>query len=473
MKRLLITSLFSIISVLCFAQETSETVCHLGFTYDISKCPQWGYNKPVITSVTPYTSAEQAGIKAGDILEAVEGVKTLGLTAETLSQLLNPANKEKIVITVKDFALPKNILLRPMCKNRNAITEDQLAAAFSFYSLETTFSRVFTCPFKTNVTHDAVDFSSYQTFAFSELDINNRELETTIYGLIQANLETKGMRASVDAPDIVIQTYYFFNKNPNYKGVNRVVIDKETTYRYNSLTHQMEAFPFLPLSTSEVESEYLLQLGIRFVDQKIKPGRILWECEANEFLEKPYELVNYAQVHVPLMLEQFPQVKHKENVRFMLKQQMYNYTGIGFDIDNLNRIVQVDPNSPAWLAGIRKGQTVKQINNHSISRSADEYTQAYRNFISATMKYRDAHTRFTDTNGFTQCMYWDESDYSKVASALKSKKYKAPFSYLFAYAPYVNPSANNLCIFIVEKNGVNTVLNLRPTLRTSVSLTVQ
>lgn len=473
MKRLILSALFSIVCFVCFAQATSETVCHLGFTYDISQCPQWGLKKPIITSITPYTPAEQAGLKTGNIIESVEGIKTLGLASETLSQLLNPANKDKIVITVRDFGEPKNILLQPICKNRNAISEDQLATAFSFYSLETTFSRHFTCPFSTTSTEDPIDFSSFRTFAFSELDKHNSELETTIYGLIQTDLETKGMRADAESPDLLVQTYYFFDKNPNYMGANRVMVEKETTYRYNTTTQRMEAFPFLPASTAEAESEYLLQLGVRLVDQKAKPGRILWECEANEFLEKPYDLMSYAQVHIPLMFKQFPYVKHKENVRFTLHQQVYNYTGISYDIDALSKIVQVDPNSPAWTAGIRKGQTVKRIDQHKMNSTADEYTQAYKSFISATMKYRNVRTRFTDTNGFRQCMYWDEAYYPKVASALKSAKYKAPFSYLFAYAPYVRPNANNMCTFYVEKDGETTELNLRPSLRTAVSLMVQ
>ena len=68
----------------------------------------------------------------------------------------------------------------------------------------------------------------------------------------------------------------------------------------------MEIFPFLNPTAAETEAEYLLQFGFRLIDQRDVPGRILWECEANELLEDSYRLDEYARIHAPLMCMQYP-----------------------------------------------------------------------------------------------------------------------------------------------------------------------
>ena len=138
----------------------------------------------------------------------------------------------------------------------------------------------FVCPFKTTVTSDGVDFGNFKTFAFSTIDENNRKLETVINECIENELTKKGLTVDIAKPDLLIQTFYFFDKNPNYLGANKVLVEKEPTYRYNFSHSKMEKFPFLNYAAAEAEAEYLLQFGIRIIDQKDIPGRVLWECEA-------------------------------------------------------------------------------------------------------------------------------------------------------------------------------------------------
>lgn len=161
----------------------------------------------------------------------------------------------------------------------------------------------------------------------------------------------KGLTVDIAKPDLLIQTFYFFDKNPNYLGANKVLVEKEPTYRYNFSHSKMEKFPFLNYAAAEAEAEYLLQFGIRIIDQKDIPGRVLWECEANELLEDSYRLDEYARVHVPLMCMQYPYTKYGRNVPFKVSKKTYNYTGISYDIDKLDQVVDVDRNSPAYAAG--------------------------------------------------------------------------------------------------------------------------
>lgn len=271
----------------------------------------------------------------------------------------------------------------------NAITEEQLATAFSMYSLETTSEREFVCPFKTTVTADPVDLGKFKTFAFSAIDENNSKLETAINESIEKELTKKGMTVDTDRPDIIVQTFYFFDKNPNYKGANKILVEKEPIYRYNFNHSKMETFPFLNSMSAEAEAEYLLQFGFRLIDQRDVPGRILWECEANELLEDSYRLDEYARIHAPLMCMQYPYVKYQRNVPFKVNQKTYNYTGLSYDIDRMEQIADVDKNSPAYAAGLRPRDIVEKINDQKMNYTAEEFSAAYKGFITNTMKYRD------------------------------------------------------------------------------------
>lgn len=351
--------------------------------------------------------------------------------------------------------------------------EDQLASAFSMYSLETTGERTFTCPFKTVVTPDSVNFSKFKTFAFAAIDENNRKLETVINECIEKELTKKGMVLDIAQPDILIQTFYFFDKNPNFKGTNVILVNKEPIYRYNFTQSKMESFPFLGNSAAEAEAEYLLQFGFRMIDQAFVPGRIIWECEANELLEDSYRLEEYARIHAPLMLMQYPYVKYGRNVQYKVSQKTYNYTGISYDIDRLELVTDVDRNSPAYASGLRPRDVIEKINGNKMNYSAEEFTAGYKNFISKTMQYRDPKTQFTDANGFKRCMFWDTFKYSQVADALQSSGNVGAFSYLYYYAPYVNPAGNNACTFDIKRGKNKMEIIVRPTIRREITVEIK
>ena len=179
MKRAILSVLLLFAFLTGFAQN--RNICRLGITYDISQSDHWGKNKPVITSVIPYSPAELAGVKTNDIIIAIDGVQTTDISSEEIGEMLNPAGKNEVLLTIGNLANPaKQVLVKKECKKGNAITEEQLATAFSMYSLETTSEQEFVCPFKTTVTADPVDFGKFKTFAFSAIDENNSKLETAI-----------------------------------------------------------------------------------------------------------------------------------------------------------------------------------------------------------------------------------------------------------------------------------------------------
>jgi membrane-associated protease RseP (regulator of RpoE activity) len=253
------------------------------------------------------------------------------------------------------------------------------------------------------------------------------------------------------------------DRNSNFRRRGRDADKQAPIIRYDITRDRITQFPFYNLSVPESESEYILQLGIRFVDQRLIPGRVLWECEANELMSAPFTIEEYGSVHLPLMCMQFPYIKYNRNVQFILTKKGFNYTGINYNIYQLNEVVEVDSDSPAFAAGIRPGDVIERIENKRMDFSPDEFTAAYRAFISATIKYRDTKTRFTDANGFPNCMFWDTFKYTQIAKTINNDKYKTAFAYLYAFAPYVNPERNSFITFNIKRFDEKTQIVVRPT----------
>ncbi|MCI6523224.1 MAG: DUF4136 domain-containing protein [Parabacteroides sp.] len=473
-KCLLLSSILCLTATLCATAQNSSSVCRLGFAYELSQRSQWGFEKPVVRSLIPNSSAEQSGLRIDDVIEQIDGVNVTEVAPEEVKELFNATGNSSVTLTVSNLSgIPRQIEIKKECKKSNAITEDQLASAFAMYSLETTAEQQFICPFKTNITAEEVDFAHFHTFTFARIDENNRKLETNINECIERELIKKGMQVNNTQPDLLVQTFYFFDKNPNYKGTNKIIVEKEPTYRYDSAEGKMVKLPFLNYAAAESEAEYLLQLGIRLVDQKEIPGRVLWECEANELMESSFRLDEYARIHVPLMLMQFPYLKYMRNPQYTVNRRSYNYTGIQYDIDRLELVLDVDRKSPAYAAGIRARDVIQKIGKHKMNHSAEEFSAAYKRFISRTMDLRDPKTRFTDANGFRYCMNWDLFKYTQVADAAADTDYLSAFTYLYYFAPYINPSGNNACVFQVKRGRQVLDITVRPIVRTEVIVEIQ
>ncbi|MDR2679258.1 MAG: DUF4136 domain-containing protein [Tannerella sp.] len=460
--------------------KAQDTSCRYGFSYEISNDPHWGLNKPVITSVYPNSPAERAGIKPYDIIEAVEGVPVTENVLDDIYLFLNPEGKDVVELTIKNFVNDGHkIKVKKECKSIHSLSEEQLATAFAMYAVEYTHERLFSCPFATSRTKDEIDFSVFKSFDFIGGNDNQPELAKKMNDLIKQELMKRNMVYDPVNPDIMIQIRYSFNKNPNYKPKTPKKTEKEAkpeenyVYRYDVTRDRMMKFPFLPPDAVETDAEYILKLGFRFEDNKLKKGRVIWECEANEFLNAAYSLENFAFTHIPLMCMQFPYMKYGRNVQFRLSKKKYNYTGINYSIENISEIASVDPHSPAANAGILPLDKIDAIEDRRMDRTSQQFTSAYRQFLFHTLKLRNESTRFTDANGFPDCMYWDELKYPQVAKEFDNRKNLTAFSYLFKYAPFINPAGNNTCAFKIRRGKEKLEFILRPEIRTENTITVE
>ena len=461
--------------------RSQEITCRFGFSYEISNDPHWGKDKPVITSIYPNSPAERAGIKPYDIIEAVEGVPVTEEVLDDIYLFLNPEGKDIVELTIKNFTEDaRRIKINKECKSNLSISEEQLASAFAMYAVEHSQERLFSCPFITTQTKDAVDFSQFKTFDFFGVSENQPEIAKKINELIKKELTNRGLKHTPVEPDLSIQIYYSFNKNPNFKPKTTASAKKKETgndfgyvYRYDITRDRMAKLPFLPSGTIETEAEYLLKLGFRIEDHKLEKGRILWECEVNELLNESYSLEDFAFIHIPLMAMQFPYMKYGRNVQYRLSKKKYNYTGINYSIENMSVIASVDPYSPAAKAGIIPLDKIDIIEDKRMDRTSQQYTAAYRQFLVNTMKLRNEKTRFVDANGFPDCMYWDEFKYPQVVKAFNNKKNLTVFSYLFKYAPFINPSGNNTCSFKLSRGKEKLEFIIRPEVRSEITVVVE
>jgi hypothetical protein len=439
--------------------------CRLGFSYEISNNSQWGKDKPVIMKVYQNSPAEKAGIRQNDIIVQIDDFKVDEISIDDVDSLLTSSESFEIRLVIHNFSeQAKSVHITKECLSSDAFTESQLADAFSMYSVESTHDRLFVCPFTTSVTRDEVDFSEFRTFDFATSeDASLSDIEQTITEILKNELIKKGLRFNTLNPDFIIQTYYKFDKNANFRRRSKETESQGPTIRYDISRDRITQFPFYNFATPESESEYILQLGVRFVDRKYVQGRILWECEANELMSAPFAINEYATIHLPLMCMQFPYVKYNRNAQYILTKKAFNYTGLNYSIYKINEVVEIDFDSPAYEAGIRPGDIVERIENKRMDYSVEEFTGAYRTFISNTIKYRDTESRFTNADGFPNCMFWNTFKYTQIAKTIKNNKYKTAFAYLYAFAPYVNPERSSSCTFNINRDGEKLKLVVRPT----------
>ena len=117
MRKAILSALLLVACVVIWAQN--RNVCRLGITYEVSQNVHWGKGEPVVTGIIPYSPAELAGIKVNDIILTIDGVQTMDISPDEITELLNPAGKNELLLTVANLAAPsKQILIKKECKRK-------------------------------------------------------------------------------------------------------------------------------------------------------------------------------------------------------------------------------------------------------------------------------------------------------------------------------------------------------------------
>ena len=193
-----------------------------------------------------------------------------------------------------------------------------------------------------------------------------------------------------------------------------------------------ESEGMLKVSISPDDEECIERLERQFVRSNNECGRQVAEAvqDAYKRLLKPSIETEFAAITKEKADEEAIRV-FVENLRQLLLAPPLGKKRVLYDIDKLDQVVDVDRNSPAYAAGIRPRDIIEKIGRHKMDHSAEEFSSAYKRFITNTMQYRDPKTMFTDANGFKYCMFWDVFKYPQIADASQSSDYLPAFSYLY------------------------------------------
>lgn len=473
MKKFNLILFFIATFILGISAQANRKYCDSGIIFEISNNPNWGYGEPVIIFVQPHSPADKAGVKVGDIIMEVNNSATYLRNSQTISNWLFDGSESEMKLTIRNVnTYFKEFDVRKDCKTLNSISEFELASVYSFYSIESTNDRSFALPLRVDPNTD-VDFSDYHTFDFINEGNEVPEADYYINSQIEKALIERGLTRNTKDPDIIVQSYYSYQPNTKYDSRSRSKSTK--TWRYDWETGKMIQLPILSADdpNAEYKGHYILELGIRFFDKKyISPNKMtqIWDCKTTEYLTEEYSLQDYARLHAPLMMMQFPYGTAKTIAKYLVSTKTFNYTGMNFDKKDMKTITSVNEDSPAYKAGIRAGDVVERIGNVKFNYTKDELDNGYRRFIVESMKLRNPKTRFIDANGFPDCMHWSLNKYNEVTELFKKESIYVPyFSYLYGFQKFVSGNTTLKSIEVEVKSGNNKKqVNIVPELQSSV-----
>lgn len=385
-------------------------------------------------------------------------------------------NETEMNISIRNLESAfKEMIIAKDCRRADGITEAQLAPVFAFYSLEDVQDRRFIMPVKTKANEEA-QFHNYRTFGFAPSDENTRELDEQINAVIIRALSERGLRHEPQDPDFIIQTFYSYESNPAFKPNSPTLNSYQPVWRFDMRNKRMIKVPVYDSSEAVRIDDipFNVEFGYRFYDRKfIQPGEmtLMWESEIKERISGNYGLTEYLEMNLPLMLLKFPYAGSASLATYQVKSLKYNYTGISYNMNDLKTVVSVDPGSPAAFAGIRYGDVINKIGKQSFNHTSQTLTEGYRRFLAETMNFRDKSTRFTDSNGFQEAMYWDVSHYNDIAKAIgDNRRYKSGFSYLFSFNQYVDWTTPATLEIEVLREGEKMLFEVVPQIKNSMQI---
>lgn len=139
----------------------------------------------------------------------------------------------------------------------------------------------------------------------------------------------------------------------------------------------------------------------------------------------------------------------------------YLYTGIIYHRDNLPTIRDIEPASPASVAGLLPGDVIKKINAIELEhRTLEELLASYDGFMTKMQAYRQDAPQEA-----MQFAPWFVDAYTDVARQMQRDKSDAMMSYLFAFRSYISSMPSDVLTIEVERGDATYVVELRAVLR--------
>lgn len=445
--------------------------CRHGISFTISHSPLWGRGRPVITKVSPHSPADKAGFKVGDIIEKIDGYSSELLSPEQITGLLQ--NKQDLhTLQTSNFGeVARRRILSRECKPKHSLGERELAELFSLYSIEDASKEVISYPY--SYTQSAsYPLLNAKTYSFTESDSQTAGTDALINQAISVSLEHKGLSLSPQS-DLSISTYYQISPMEE-AGEWSERQSAGFSWRYSS---QSKGLLPLPVYSGELKSDdkpkYRLTLGIQIHSKRSK--ELVWSCEAKEYLSESISIAEYARNAVATMLTGFPFIKEAHSPRIAVHTLRYNYTGIIYSSTLMNRIVDVEDNSPAMKAGLRSGDIIRSINGQNINNpEADKILEGYFRMAERLETYRDKNLpQLEALVGNIPVSYWSINNYKQIARELDRGANHTAFAYLFAFRPYVLGEESKRLIFEVLRDGASYFVTIDPLYRDESTINIE
>lgn len=446
----------------------SSSLCLSGLHWRATSAHSaWGKGHPVVQAVRPYSMAERAGLRVGDLILRIGDVETSQLTPVQISALLEQDSPQLITYHRLDGQTMQGVLGKE-CKSSTEINERELAELFALYSLEDSSLETTTYPFVYQVSPE-LSLHDVHTFSFAPSSTASQETDSKLNALIATALSARGLKAVETQGDLIVSTHYSLQRTglPESEG-------REPAFGWR-LDPQAHIFTPVPIVTGapslETLAQYKLTLGI--ILQKRRMPTQHWQVESSEYLSDGMSIEDYARLSIPVMLHSFPSAPStKAGLSYDIQTLRYFYTGLSYTKGNLSHIVDVAQGSPAWRAGLRPGDRIKAINGIRLRKEqTEDILEDYFALMEQTDRYRMAPKGILGAPASQlKARYWAPGQYSAIAHALSRGRSEAAFAYIFAFRPYISSEAVAQIIFEIERRGEQHSVLVSPILRDETTI---
>lgn len=305
--------------------------------------------------------AETFGLKAGYRIYAIDGVPVKEM-ADPVARLsgapgtyVKLSGKRMGADSLFDISVPR-IATVP---DDNNLSEGHLAYMLYTEELVKNMNNA-----SIAVYHDEEsDLLQYKSFDFDYTDATDPLQEKEIFRLLEQRLLQKGLVRDKNNPDILILMKTFAGQKEQYIPPEQIISTRvQTVYNWR---WGLVPMPITESQTRQgyTEVTYLYSISLKFLDAKriadSKLPPVIWSASWSETSRKKTALADKAGWYFDWLLWQFPvSWMHNADCYFGIQ---YAWTGIIYDRKDLNRITDVIPGSPAWQAGLRKGDKVFEV----------------------------------------------------------------------------------------------------------------